>query len=1160
MPLIMEQTQLLSRLHRMRRTIRRRLLAYGFCTVLAGGVGAFLAILVVDWLLWLPWGLRLVVGAAFLAGLITAAMHWVMRPWQAPLGISEIAGKLERHFGDLQDRLSSAVDFLERGDAGSRALMRQVILNTDGVVKGMSLESALTLKPLLRQVAGLATAVALLATILSTSPGWARTGLYRYLYPLGEIEWPRRVAIVPLTGPEMVALGESVTVRMVVERGWHSLLRPVVRLRDSRGTTLSLAMQRDRDDSFYATIDAVTEDLEYWFEAGDANTERHPLAIKVVRRPAIVEALASVEPPPYATGRPVRTQDLADGPVKAPIGGYVTIRVQAGKPIPPDPAGREVGLRRDTGTLLPLQVDEQDHHRLSARFEVAGDMLFRIELRDEYGFENHGALQHSIQAVADAAPAVTIVRPRSTVELTPPGAVQLVIRAEDDFGITRLDLHAERLAGNESRRITLTDRLRTVDTGTGVQAVVGYLWSVESLSLVPGDILTYFASATDNRSTADTAGQVGRSAPLRLKIISEVEFESRVREEIALLERRMREMSLDQADLLDCTSALVRKEASSAGSTPADREVAAGLAARQARLLRRLREVANRFGGLGRRMERNRVRGDESRRRVTSMGEALEQIAGGPMTSASAALGGAGETRGDESRMALLEKARAAEEEILDRLHALIRSMSEWGSFQELVTETRELLDRQGGTRSATIELGKSLLGRSLDSLTATEQAALKRVARRQEQLVSDAEQLLARMLQLLAGEPKKDAAGAEAIDAALRVARARDLTRRLRAATQAIGQNRTAAAGIDQKAAEEAMRRMIAALRARENRELELLEKRIRGAEEQVAALIEEQRALRAATHEAALLNVDEPVMEGLIQDQRRLRRNTRLVGEDIGELQHADRAARAVRAAAVSMGAAEANLLNRDAARATAAQDEALASLEDALRELEELSQRTAERFFRRTLAQIREGLEAMREAQGGVNEGIKKLQADVTARGRVTRSEAREASKLAREQSDVLGLLHELMPELRRVPVYEWALRRVAEWMETSRGWLSSRKVDDELVAVAARIVRELDKLIKAIEETQALPTEAEFAEAEGGGGQGRTISLKPVPAVTELLLLKAMQMDVNERTAAQHGSFDLDKATEAQLRERKMLGEDQIEVRRLTELVTARAREP
>ena len=196
-----------------------------------------------------------------------------------------------------------------------------------------------------------------------------------------------------------------------------------------------------------------------------------------------------------------------------------------------------------------------------------------------------------------------------------------------------------------------------------------------------------------------------------------------------------------------------------------------------------------------------------------------------------------------------------------------------------------------------------------------------------------------------------------------------------------------------------------------------------------------------------------------------------------------------------------------------------------------------------------------------QREINERIGRLRGAIEDQGRMRRPEAREATKLARAQAQLRRRVDQWLPDFEQVPIYEWALRRVAGWMDQSRQWLDTRQVGEQLVSTTMRIVRELEKLIGAIDELDSLPVDQAFAEAEGGGsGRGRTMAHKPVPTIAELLVLKAMQKEINKRTRLYAESPDMQDPGEEQLRELQMLGEDQAQVRRLTELVTRQARHP
>jgi hypothetical protein len=701
-----------------------------------------------------------------------------------------------------------------------------------------------------------------------------------------------------------------------------------------------------------------------------------------------------------------------------------------------------------------------------------------------------------------------------------------------------------------------------------VEVVARYLWTIERLALAPGDVLIYAAMATDNHAADGQHGQVGRSAPMRIKIISETELEMRLREDLSQIEGRLRQAAVEQAELRDRTSVLVRREGEPTPLTDVERDTVAMLSAGEARLARQLRELAGRLDELRLRMERNHAGDDEVRAHVAALGDGLRRTANGPVTSATGALSRVRERSQVDAQQQGLSETLHAEDLALEQLHGMIRTLSQWGTFQGLVTRTRDLLERQNQLNQQTADLGKTTLGKPIESLSTNEAAALKRAERQQGQLAGDVDQHLARLDQMLEQAREKDRTGAEAIENAVRTARAGNLTDHLRTAADALQANRTAAASMEQRAASQALRKMLAALRERENRELAELRKRLDRAEEQVAWLLEQQTQLRSATHETAVIGGSEAVYPPLAQEQRTLERNTKLLADELVDLERAAAAARMLRQSAIPMGRAEAELEGMNADAALPAQDEALRLLSAVLADLEAVARAGAEDELRRSLAHVHDTLEATLAAQLSVNAGIAKLRTAVLELGRLGRTEARDASKLAREQGEVGEMIAGLLPELQAVVVYEWALRRVGGWMEESRVRLDARTIDEELSRTTDRVIRELEKLIGAIVETQNLPMSTEFieADADGGGSSGEAVSTRPIPTVAELLVLRAMQTDINQRTRAFNtaspaaGGSVPEDATEATLRELAVIGDDQAEVRRLTEMVTSRAQGP
>ncbi len=1126
----------------------------------SGGVAAFLAVVLLDYFLWLPVALRMVTACLFLLGFIGAIMHWIVTPLRTSITSSHVAAKLESHFGHLNDRLTSTVSFLSSDCMGSDEMVQKVIENTDAAVIDLPLESVLAMKPIVIRVASLVLLMSVMAAIAIASPNWMRTGVCRYLYPLGEFEWPRQVAIEPLTGSRTVPIGESVEVRMAVRRGLTSDLRAVVRLRDAGGHETVQAMQQSDAGEFFATVDVVTRDLEYWFEAGDADTRRNVSSIRVVRRPAVVEVRATVSPPSYSSTQTTRVHDLAEGSVLVPVGGKVKFDVRTSKPIDVD--GEDGSHLEFAGVgPLPLVAVSTDAVLYSAEIDISKDAEFRVVLRDQQGLQNVGGATYILKAVTDQAPKAAIVEPASGMEVTQRGSVNFQMRIQDDHGLEELDLICERRQTGDVLTFSMKDYIRFTDDADKVVAIAEYDMALAELDLPPGELLSCSAVATDNCPAHLNGPNVGRSIAVRIRVLSDLEFDTHVRDELAILEGRIRELLLEEVDVQRRTQESLDAVTESKAVSRDVRGSSTSLSNRQARLVQRAGEVSGGFQRLFNRLRANAGNANGSIEPVEELRRIFKNVAREHMPSASLSLTKAAQSRDHSEFAAASENAIEHEGLAIAGLREMLKVLAGWGSFQGLVAKTRDLLDRQEELRIRTASVGQEMLGKTVENLTDNEKHLLQRTQAQQEQLAKDLARLLSHMGDLQAEARSgrdKDKASAETIDAALRAARSQRATIRLRDAAEAIGQNRTAAARIHQKRASDALRKMVQALRNRDQRELERLSKKVLKLEVQLAELIEDQQSLRFATQEA---HSNTASSADLTTEQRRLRKNTEFLSRDVEELERMESVAMLVRSAGKAMRDAESQLDVGGFKAALMAQDQAIERLLDAQAKLDQFAKEMDRKLLQKHLADIRESLQSILAGQKVVNEQLGELQKAVNDRGRVGRAEARISTKLSRKQADVRETLSELLPDLEKVVVYQWALNRVDVWMETSQQWLLARKIDEELVSTTDRIVHEIEMLVAAIEETQDLPFDEKFAEAEqsgGGTGSGSQSGQKPIPTVAELFVLRSMQVDINGRTSTLHKELDLDEATEQELHQLKALSEDQNQVRQLTQKITARAR--
>ncbi len=1167
----MTESKLIERLTAFRRTIRLRMVAYGLCAVAAGGVLGFLAITGLDWMLVFPPIPRLITAVIFLVGGVAATMRWVVTPLLKPITLGEIAGKLEEYRwplkdddqGMLKDRLRSTIAFLLGHDAGSDELRNQVIANTDRVVRDLRFTDVLSLQPLLSRGVRLAVVLLALAVVELTAPGYAHMGLQRYIYPFGSISWPKNVEIVPLSKDLSVAVGDAVTLRMRVVRGLTPTLRGVVHLRPPGRKPTQLAMRRENENEFVCTVSSITQDLTCWFEAGDDSTAARPLHITVAHRPGVVEALAIIELPEYAQ-RPERVViDLLTDGVSATLGSSITLAFRSSKPLETDSDGQpSAWIEIDSEAPLQFHAAESGDapfDTLEVDLQLEEDIDFHVRLIDDEGFENSTDRQYSIRVKADETPDVTLLEPQSTIEVTPTGSVAIAVRAEDDFGIADLELVGRNITSDEPVRFPLWDETSIVPSGDTVMALSQVAWPLEALHLKPGDAIVLHAEATDNFRHREQGPNIGKSSQRRIKIISMAEFENRLRDELRLLQDQVRKALLSEQTLRDETAILRDALIAQPDATEAQIDEAGRLSSGQAHLAQRLQGLSRRFDTIRQRLLLNEMTDSNIEQQVAHLARGLRATAVGPMSTASRNIAGALETD-PESRNSLLAQADVNQTEAIAALSDMIRFMNRWGDFQHAVASTQDLLDKQQALSAATAALSVRTLGKTPEELNEQDQAALRRAVRRQGQLGDETGQLLERLQKLAEQLEHKDPAGADSLDQAIRAAGASDIEMHMNEAAGAIQENRLAGASIDQRNAEAGLNKVLSSLMERQNRELAELAKKVEETLQAVGHLLEEQRSLLEATVEARNLGSGEDVLRRLSQQQHTIKQNALRLADDIHDLNRLPNIAGLVRRSAAPMQEAEEALDNADAPRSEDEQGQAIHLLAEAVRLLEEMADKARQEEEKQALLALKEKLETIRDQQRQINQECGALMELVAQGERLRRKQYRQIAHLARTQTELTPRVSDVRDQLGEAAVYRWVIDRVIESMTISRQGLEARRLDDDLAKEQRHIVDYLEVLIAALAEAAELPSPDEYAESGGGGGGGgSTKQDSPIPSVAELLVLKSMQADINNRTVQLDEDFNSATASEQQLQLVRDLGQEQEKIRELAETVTKRAQQ-
>ncbi len=191
---------------------------------------------------------------------------------------------------------------------------------------------------------------------------------------------------------------------------------------------------------------------------------------------------------PEYTHLPGREVQGGDGSIQAVVGTEVELTCTSDMPV------QSGVLRVETpqGTEpqdVPMVV--QNNRRLSARLAIVRDARYRFVFTELSGDRIADKHHHPIRASLDAYPEVFLDEPAHDVELRENQTVDLRWRAQDDFGISDVQLVVDLQDQNSPTLIPLP----ADDTGRhgGV-----YRWSLASLRLEPGKEAQFHITVSDN--------------------------------------------------------------------------------------------------------------------------------------------------------------------------------------------------------------------------------------------------------------------------------------------------------------------------------------------------------------------------------------------------------------------------------------------------------------------------------------------------------------------------------------------------------------------------------------------------------------------------------------------------------------------------------------
>jgi hypothetical protein len=470
-----------------RRRWRTRLALRGTAIVLLTGLlTLFVAAYGMDQFRYSPWAVAAFRIFAY-AALLGLLLRFLILPLWARVSDERVALYVEEHDPGLDAALVSAVEAAGRASAGAadmspdlaRRLVEQAIEACERVEYARLVE-----RRRLQRVSALlaGTAIAgMLVTLLS--PAFFRQAAPYLLAP-----WTVRAAspyaIEVEPGHAAVARGadQQVVARL---KGFDA---DRVEIAVKGGEAWKRETMADEGASYRFMLLRLEAPTEYFVEASGVRSPVY--RIDVAELPYVKRIDLEYRFPAY-TGLPPQTVEDG-GDVAALRGTTVALRVT---PTVPVTAGRLL-VEGEPPVALVAGADG----RLEASLVVKRDGFYKIELPAKdvaLGFTKASA-DYAIQALEDRTPTVSFLKPGRDTQVTPVEEVFAEVKAEDDYGVGRLELVYSVNGGPEKAVVLHRGRPRGYVSA-------GHTFFLEELELKPGDFVSYYARATDAATPRGTA-------------------------------------------------------------------------------------------------------------------------------------------------------------------------------------------------------------------------------------------------------------------------------------------------------------------------------------------------------------------------------------------------------------------------------------------------------------------------------------------------------------------------------------------------------------------------------------------------------------------------------------------------------------------------------
>ena len=892
-------------------------------------------------------GVRIICSLAVLLVVGWSFGRFVYPALQWRQSATSVAQQIERRYPQLEDRLSSAVEFLNQSEhdplAGSVTLRRSVVAEAAGATERLDLLSCIDTTFPRRIIVAAVVTVCAVAGIGLLDVSSSLLAAKRMLLPWSDEHWPQQHQLQFVGLPERIASGSDFEVEIQDRNG--KLPHVVdVEFRIDGGSTESKALNSSSGKVF-ARLNNVTRSFQLRASGGDDNSMPW-YSIDVIEPARMDDVVITVVPPDY-TRQPPRESGRH---LRVLEGTRIQLRGTATGAI------QEAVIRfqsDDQQASIPLAVNADGTSFQSDRPWIASRTgTYWIEVTDAEGLTTGSDQQYELRVGKDQPPTVSIESPTPNALVTAQARVPLKVLLKDDFAVATATLHFKTAQSDAETTRTLAAR-DAPPAGSAEQDVldIDEIWSLaEMANLNPGDVIEFHVSATDFKP------HEGESLPARLTIISESELQERLAQQQAFILARLIEALRVQEQARSQVTALEiqLREANALRREDQDTLQGAELNQRQvARLLVDENEgVEFQIKKLLDDVHQNQLDSPDVERRMNDILAVVRGLSRGPLPEVQQHLISALKTLRSAEGLELqadvlisvrseLSSAGSRQDEVILQLQRLVGQLSEWDTYRRFSREVSRILNDQNQVALDTGALRLKTLAKDIRELSAEERADLGRLAQRQLELSRQFDKTMQRMRQVREEIQTDDPLAANTLSDALETARQLGIGEQMREAMRTISDNRMGQALEEQQASVTGLQELLDVLSNRREHDLKRLQEKLKEAEAALQSLDDRVKRLRKKMDDLYQRSKESGLNAEQRRELERLTREQEQLAEQAEELTRQLQRLTA-RGASKSVGQAGSGAATRESGGAVAGGSQA-ATAEAAARDQAGFAQRT-------------------------------------------------------------------------------------------------------------------------------------------------------------------------------------------------------------------------